>query len=206
MHKSLEDFTEECFRFFQYLNVQSLKLKLQLSLQVFASQPAFGVVVKLLTLETILLKNLNVVRGLILHASNGIKHVAIVVSNWWDSFGRIWNDTWVCHDFPMLLLFYNHLLFDQSSLLQLVLEMCIWLFAGSFSSLSPIFIVIFVVVNQESEIWSLEIFSFLLIDDNKDGSQFLWVVITSFIYRCDEFTLTNLLDLLVDAITQIFLI
>jgi len=147
MHKSLEDFSEECFRFFQYLNVKSLKLELQLSLQVFVFHPSFWVIVKLLPLITILLKNLNVISSLFFHASNSVKHILISVSNAWDEFGREWNYTWQLHLWLMLRFFFNHWLFDCFSLLLLVLDVCMLLSASTFSSLSPIFEIICVVID-----------------------------------------------------------
>lgn len=177
-----------------------------MSLQVFASQPSFRVVVEYLTLEPILLQNFDVVRGLILHANNGVKHIFIIVSNAWDKLGGEWDDTWELHHNLMLRFFFNHLPINSFCLCLFVFDVCKLLSASTFSSLSPIFVIILVMVNQESEISTLELLLLLLVNYNKDWSHFCWVVITWLICVCDELTLSNLLDFLVDAITQIFLI
>jgi len=166
MHKSLENFSKECFWFFKYLNVQSLKLKLQLSLQVFASHPSIGVVVEYLALETILLKNFNIVGGLILHASNSVKHIFITIGDGWDKFSRHGDDTWEVHNQLMLRFFFNHLLVDCFSLSLLVLDVCKLLSACTFSSLSPILVVSSVVLHQEFMISLFELLILLLVDDN----------------------------------------
>ena len=139
-----------------------------MSLQVFASQPSFRVVVEYLTLETILLQNFDVVRGLILHANNGVKHIFIIVSNAWDKLGGEWDDTWELHHNLMLRFFFNHLPVNSFCLCLFVFDVCKLLSASTFSSLSPIFVIILIVVNQEFEISVLELFLFLLANHNED--------------------------------------
>jgi len=106
----------------------------------------------------------------------------------------------------MLCFFLNHLLFNSFCLFLFILNVCKLLPASTFSSLSPIFVVILIVVNQEFEISVLELFLFLLAYHNEDWCQFCWVVLTILIYARDEFSLSNLFEFFVYTITQIFLV